>query len=117
MNRAIEANNGFGTRENPIQMGVWVNLSDANVGAARMIKPANNKLREYNILNPLPAAGMEYVMVFFEVECEAQNCNRNGTGFQLMDSRGRLYEESFNLLYFDDNLDLEVETKGGRYDG
>ena len=114
---AVEANAGRGEKDNPIAAGEPVVFDDAEVTAIRMVRHANEMVAGFNSFNDDPAAGTEFVLVWFDVACKAEECNRVGSGFRLVDANGREWEEPDKLIVLDDNLDNKDGITGSRYGG
>lgn len=113
---ALAANEGRGTLEEPVPVGQWIKFDDGEVRVGRVVRPANAMVANFNMFNDDPAAGAEYVLVWFDVLCEQQDCHLFwDVSFDLVGSDGKTWDEASAVLEPDlDSQDaIEGATVGG----
>lgn len=112
-NLAQEANGGKGDQDNPIEAGQWIIFTGAEIRPVRITRPATDEVERFNQFNEAPAAGADYVLVWFEVKCLATTCDlqTEGSGFWLVDEAGKEWGEPFALV-LEDNLDTKEAVQG-----
>lgn len=109
---AVAANAGHGLVNNPIPASEWMAFKGGRVRAARMIRPANAEVERMNMFNDDAPVGADYVLIWFEVECQQANCNPAvDLSLHLIDRTGKAWGEPLFLALKDD-LDGEEALRG-----
>jgi hypothetical protein len=112
----IEANGGNGSKDSPIASNEWLVFNDVRLRPIEVIRPANSEVKQIAQFLEDPAAGADYVIVNFEVECLAVTCNSAGSGFRLIDADGKEWDEK-QVLLLDESLDTKEGVKDATYEG
>lgn len=115
-NKAIdELNDGRGSLDKPIAAGAWMVYDDGQVRATQLVRGATSRVEQMNAANPDPAAGAEYVLVWFEVLCQKDRCTRDELQFDLRDADGTEYDA---VIFIDLDPYLKRDAvKGGTMTG
>lgn len=110
-----ELNNGKGSIEEPIAAGAWMVYDDGQVRATQLVRGATSRVEQMNAANPDPAAGAEYVLVWFDVLCQKDRCTRDELQFDLRDADGTEYDA---VIFIDLDPYLKRDAvKGGTMTG
>lgn len=105
-----ELNNGRGTQDEPIARGTFMKFNHGQVRATRMIRPATTMVTDMFRVNQPPAAGADWVLVWFEVTCEKQECREFELDLQLVDNEGQEWSEpELFELALADKLDEAIQ--------
>lgn len=114
---AVSANDGRGTLDNPISPRQPMVFDAGEVRATRLVRPADAMIEDFNMYNDAPAAGTEYALVWYEVECGEEECDAAlDLSFALVDSDGKEWGEELFLVLSND-LDDEEAIRGGVMSG
>ena len=114
---AVDRNEGRGTLEEPIATGEWMIFEEGKVRATRLVRPANSVVEEMNMFNDDPPQGTEYVLVWFEIACEKDECHPSiDTDLHLIDTEDEDWEEPL-FLVLEDDLDDARAIKGAQIAG
>lgn len=114
---AVAANAGRGLVNDPIPTGAWMTFKGGRVRAARMIRPANAEVERMNMFNDDAPVGADYVLVWFEVECQQAKCNPAvDLSLHLIDDAGKGWGEPL-FLALEDDLDGAEALRGSSIAG
>lgn len=114
---AVAQNEGKGAIDNPISAGDWMAFKGGRVRAVRMMRPADDEVERMNMFNDEAAVGADYVLIWFEVECQQAKCNPNvDLDIRLIDETGKAWPEPF-MLVLTDNLDSAEALTGSKIEG
>jgi hypothetical protein len=112
---ALQSNAGRGTKDNLIRAGEWISFHDAKVRITEVIRPTK-RAEQMKMFSDVPATGIEYILVAFEVECLTDSCNSIGSGVRLMDSTAKEWGE-IDSVTLEDDLDGQVGIAGSTFWG
>ncbi len=106
-----------GTMNNPYPSGSWLQFEGGQVRTSQIVRPANSMVESFNMFNSPPAAGAEYVLVWFEVRCQQERCEPMADlDIRLIDSNGQVWGESlFEVL--EPDLDMMEGIRGSTLAG
>jgi len=114
--KAIERNNGYGSFEKPISEQRWADFENGNVRVTRIIRPADAMIEDFNQFNDDAPAGAEYVLAWFELKCEADECRPRALDLRLMDKNEKAWGEPW-ILVLDDDFDSNKALRGATIAG
>lgn len=106
--KAIDNNGGRGSEDEPIAANTFMKFENGEVRATRLIRPATRDVSQMNQFNDEPAAGAEWVLVWFEVKCEQDECRQSQLNLKLVDAEGKEWGEPI-LITLDTPLDDAIE--------
>ena len=106
---AIKRNGGLGSFEKPIAVEGWAVFDKGKVRAMRLVRPATDMVEEFNMFNPDPPLGADYVLVWFDLECQIDKCNPGALSLHLTDGQKKDWGEPWLLV-----LDSDFETDAVR---
>lgn len=114
---AIERNNGRGIIEQPIASGEWAKFEDGQLRSTRLIRPADEMIEDFNTFNDESPEGADYVLVWFEVKCEADRCQPSvDLKLRLVDDAGKEWSEPLFIVLRED-LDSQEAVRNGSMAG
>jgi hypothetical protein len=111
---AIKHNNDRGAFETPIDG--WADFEKGNIRATSLIRPADDMIEFFNQFNDESPTGADYVLVWFEMECESDKCNPGLLDLRLMDAEEKEWGEPW-LLLLEDDFDSEEALRGNTIGG
>ncbi len=115
--KAVKRSGGKGTLDNPIPVNEWAVYKDGKVRATRIIRPATQQIKDWNQFNDDPPVGADYVLVWFEVECQKEKCNPAiDLDIYLMQSKDKKWKEPW-FVVMEDDLDSAEALKGSTMQG
>jgi hypothetical protein len=107
----------YGSLKNPYPSGSWLEFDDGRVRASRIIRPADSMVAGFNMFNSPPAAGAEYVLIWFEAYCGQQKCDPGADlDIRLIDSTQQIWGEKW-LEVLEPDLDLMEGLEGSTLAG
>ena len=113
---AIKRNNDFGSFEKPIVAMEWAQFEKGNVRATRIIRPADEMIESFNMFNDESPTGADYVLVWFELECQSDKCNPRLLDLRLMDAQEKAWGEPW-VLVLENDLDSEEALRDASISG
>jgi SH3-like domain-containing protein len=106
-----------GSQRSPYPANTWLDFPNGQVRATRIERPANATVDQFSIINDAPPVGAEYVLIWFEVKCEASLCEAfKDLDIRLIDSNGQAWPESWWLVLNPD-LDSMEAVQGYMMEG
>lgn len=99
---AIDRNAGFGSEEKPIPADRPMLFKNGEVRVTRINTDATRTVEQMNSFNSEPAAGSTFVLVYFEITCDKQNCYEMEFDFRLIDGKSDPWGESTFTVINDD---------------
>jgi hypothetical protein len=107
----------YGSLKNPYPSGSWLEFDDGSVRSSNIVRPADSMVESFNMFNSSPAAGAEYVLIWFEVSCATQKCSPVADlDIRLIDSTQQIWGEQW-LEVLDPDLDLMEGLMGSTLAG
>lgn len=91
----VEANNGYGVKENPIRIGTWAKFGGAQVRLTRPMLDATQRLRTSDLVTLFP--NLRYTFLYVEVQCQQQECSPGDVRVSLIDAAGDEWTTSTTL--------------------
>lgn len=98
----VEANNGYGVKENPIRIGTWAKFNGAQVRLTRPMLDATQRLRASDLAAIIPMGSLRYTFLYLEIQCQQQECSPNDVRVSLIDAAGDEWSVSTTLTSFPD---------------
>lgn len=98
----VEANNGYGVKENPIRIGTWAKFDGAQVRLTRPMLDATQRLRASDLAQIIPMGNLRYTFLYLEIQCQQQECSPNDVRVSLIDAAGDEWSVSTTLTSFPD---------------
>lgn len=92
--RAIEANNGYGTKDNPIPLETWAKYDGGQLRLARSILDITQGVNDASVDSFFHPGDRRYTLLYVELVCQQQECGGNNFRVSYVDSAGDEWDES-----------------------